>query len=77
MPPQVALGLSVTTLLAVLGITASLLPASFTGSGTPAELPAAAVAALAPGTSGGVPDDRAATRLAPPATVSSPSGTPA
>ena len=77
MPPQVALGLSVSALLAVLGITASLLPTSFTGSGTPAVLPAAAVAALAPGASGGVPDDRAATRPAPSATVSSSSGTPA
>jgi len=77
MPPQVALGLSVTAVLAVLGITASPLPASFTGSGTPAELPAAAVAALAPGASGGVPDDRTATRPAPSTTSPSLSVTPA
>ena len=72
MPPPVALGLSVTALLAVLGIGATLLPASFTGSGTPAELPAAAVAALAPGAGGGVPGAGAATRSAPSATTASP-----
>jgi uncharacterized protein YkwD len=60
MPSPVAFGLSVTALLAVFGAGAALLPSSFTGSGTPAELPGAAVAALAPGAGGGAPGAGAA-----------------
>jgi uncharacterized protein YkwD len=55
MPSPVAFGLSVTALLAVVGAGAALLPASFTGSGTAAEQPEAAVAALVPGAGGGAP----------------------
>jgi uncharacterized protein YkwD len=74
MPAPVALGLSVTALLAVLGVGAALLPASFTGPGAPAELPAAAVAALAPGAGGGVPGGRAAARpAAAPSSAATPS----
>ena len=60
MPSPVTLGLAVTALLAVLGAGAALLPSSFTGSGTAAELPEAAVAALAPGAGGGAPGAGAA-----------------
>jgi uncharacterized protein YkwD len=60
MPSPVAFGLSVTALLAVVGAGAALLPASFTGSGTAAELPEAAVAALVPGAGGGAPGTGAA-----------------
>ena len=60
MSAPVALGLSVTALLGAFGLGAALLPASLTGPGTAAELPEAAVAALAPGTGGGVPGVRAA-----------------
>jgi len=55
MPSPVIFGLAVTALLAVVGAGAALLPSSFTGSGTAAELPEAAVAALAPGAGGGAP----------------------
>jgi uncharacterized protein YkwD len=65
MPAPVALGLTVAGLIAVLGFGAALLPASLTGSGTPAESPAAAVAALAPGTGGGAPGDGAARSVGP------------
>ena len=55
----VALGLTVFGLLTAFGLSAALLPASFTGPGTAAERPAAAVAALAPGAGGGAPGARA------------------
>jgi uncharacterized protein YkwD len=55
MPSPVTFGLSVTALLAVVGAGAVLLPSSFTGSGTAAEQPEAAVAALVPGAGGGAP----------------------
>lgn len=64
MPVPVALGLYVTALLTALGAGSALLPARFTGPGTPAELSEAAVAALAPGAGGGVPGGGAATRPA-------------
>jgi uncharacterized protein YkwD len=60
MPASVPLGLTVAALLAGFGAGAALLPASLTGPGSPAEMPAAAVAALAPGAGGGVPGARAA-----------------
>jgi uncharacterized protein YkwD len=59
MPASVMLGLTVAALLAGFGAGAALLPASIAGPGTPAEMPAAAVAALAPGAGGGVPGARA------------------
>ena len=64
-PSPATLGLAVTALLAVLGAGAALLPSSFTGSGTAAELSEAAVAALAPGAGGGVPG-ATASRVSPP-----------
>jgi uncharacterized protein YkwD len=67
-PAPVALGLTVFALLTAFGLGAALLPSSFTGPGTAAERPAAAVAALAPGAGGGVPGARAST--SPPATPS-------
>jgi uncharacterized protein YkwD len=78
MPSPVALGLSVAALLALFGTGAALLPSSLTGSGTAAELPEAAVAALAPGAGGGVPGAGAArptpsTSLPPSPSASSPS----
>jgi uncharacterized protein YkwD len=60
LPAPAALALVVTGLIAAFGLGSALLPASLTGPGTPAELPAAAVAALAPGAGGGVPGNRAA-----------------
>jgi uncharacterized protein YkwD len=66
MPSPVAFGLSVTALLAAFGLGAALLPSSFTGSGTPAERPEAAVAALVPGAGGGAPGTGAARPSTPP-----------
>jgi uncharacterized protein YkwD len=84
MPPPVALGLSVIALLTAFGAGSALLPASFTGPGTPAELPAAAVAALAPGAGGGAPGAKVTQSAAPtsppasprPVAVKPPSATP-
>jgi uncharacterized protein YkwD len=82
MPSPLAFGLSVTALLAVVGAGAALLPSSFTGSGTAAELPEAAVAALAPGAGGGAPGagvarpSTSAPAPSPSVTASSPSPTP-
>jgi uncharacterized protein YkwD len=82
MPSPLAFGLSVTALLAVVGAGAALLPSSFTGSGTAAELPEAAVAALAPGAGGGAPGagvarpSASAPAPSPSVTASSPSPTP-
>jgi uncharacterized protein YkwD len=80
MPPPVALGLAVTGLLMAFGAGSALLPASFTGRGTPAELPAAAVAALAPGAGGGAPGARVPLGATPSGsaapTVRPPSATP-
>lgn len=59
MPASVTLGLTVAALLGGFGAGAALLPASLTGPGSPAEMPAAAVAALAPGAGGGAPGARA------------------
>jgi uncharacterized protein YkwD len=73
MPSPVIFGLSVTALLAMVGAGAALLPSSFTGSGTPAELPEAAVAALAPGAGGGAPGAGAARPSAPPPPSATPS----
>ncbi|MEU8231903.1 CAP domain-containing protein [Actinoplanes sp. NPDC048967] len=73
MPSPVTFGLSVTALLAVVGAGAALLPSSFTGSGTAAEHPEAAVAALVPGAGGGAPGTGVAR---PPAPPSSPAATP-
>jgi uncharacterized protein YkwD len=75
MPAPVALGLAVAGLIGVFGFGAALLPASLTGSGTPAELPAAAVAALAPGAGGGAPGYGAA-RSAGPSAFPPPSASP-
>ena len=75
MPAPVALGLSVAGLIGALGLGTALLPASLTGPGTPAELPAAAVAALAPGAGGGAPGDGAA-RSAGPSAIPPPSAAP-
>ncbi|HET6529897.1 MAG TPA: CAP domain-containing protein [Actinoplanes sp.] len=69
MPAPVALGLTVFALLTAFGLGAALLPSSFTGPGTAAERPAAAVGALAPGAGGGVPGANASTS-APPASPS-------
>ncbi len=73
MPSPVTFGLSVTALLALFGAGAVLLPTSFTGSGTPAELPEAAVAALAPGAGGGASGAGAARPSAPPRPSATPS----
>jgi uncharacterized protein YkwD len=75
MPAPVALGLTVAALLAGFGAGAALLPASLTGPGTAAELPTAAVAALAPGAGGGVPSARA-DRPAGPSASPTPSASP-
>ena len=75
MPSPVAFGLSVTALLAAFGLGAALLPSSFTGSGTPAERPEAAVAALVPGAGGGAPGAGAA-RPSPPPPVAPSSAAP-
>jgi uncharacterized protein YkwD len=75
----VALGLTVFALLTAFGLGAALLPSSFTGPGTAAERPAAAVAALAPGAGGGVPGARASTSppVAPSLTVTPKASKPA
>ncbi|GAA3337948.1 hypothetical protein GCM10020358_16220 [Amorphoplanes nipponensis] len=73
MPSPVTFGLSVTAVLALLGAGAALLPASFTGSGTAAELPEAAVAALAPGAGGGAPGAGVARPSVPPSASPTPS----
>jgi len=70
MSAPVALGLSVLGLLTVFGAGAALLPASWTGPGSAAERPEAAVAALAPGAGGGAPGARAS--AAPSATAPAP-----
>jgi uncharacterized protein YkwD len=75
-PAAAALGLSVTGLVAVFGLGTALLPASLTGPGTPAELPAAAVAALAPGAGGGAPGGKAVTPAASPSPTVPPSAIP-
>jgi uncharacterized protein YkwD len=72
MPSPVTFGLSVTAVLAAFGVGAALLPSSITGSGTPAELPEAAVAALAPGAGGGAPGAGAARPSIPPSAAPSP-----
>jgi uncharacterized protein YkwD len=72
MPSPVTFGLSVIAVLAAFGTGAALLPSSFTGSGTPAERPEAAVAALAPGAGGGVPGAGAARPPVPPSPSSAP-----
>jgi uncharacterized protein YkwD len=59
MPAPLALGLTVAGLVAVLGGGAALLPASFTGSGTPLRAAGAGTDALAPGAGGGAPGVRA------------------
>ncbi|MFG1602476.1 CAP domain-containing protein [Actinoplanes sp. NPDC049265] len=58
-PVPVALGLTVVGLLAAFGGGAALLPASFTGSGTPLRAAGAGSDALAPGAGGGAPGVRA------------------
>jgi uncharacterized protein YkwD len=60
MPSPVTFGFTVTALLALFGAGVALLPSSFTGSGTAAELPETAVAALVPGAGGGAPGTGAA-----------------
>lgn len=75
MPSPVTFGIAVTALLAAFGTGVALLPASFTGSGTAAELPEAAVAALVPGAGGGAPGTGAARPSAPPPTAA-PSAAP-
>ena len=74
LPAPVALGLTVFALLTAFGAGAALLPSSFTGPGTAAERPAAAVAALAPGAGGGVPGATASASV-PPSPSPSPSAT--
>ncbi|MET0491825.1 MAG: CAP domain-containing protein [Actinoplanes sp.] len=75
MPSAATFGLSVTALLALVGAGAALLPSSLTGPGTAAELPEAAVAALAPGAGGGAPGAGAA-RPNPSASAPAPAPTP-
>jgi len=79
MPSAATLGLSVTALLALVGAGAALLPSSLTGPGTAAELPEAAVAALAPGAGGGAPGAGAARpnpSASAPASAPAPSASP-
>ncbi|MCA2215123.1 CAP domain-containing protein [Jidongwangia harbinensis] len=59
MPVQAALALTVTGLLGAFGLGAAMLPASLTGSGTAADRTGAAAA---PGTGGGIPGARPASR---------------
>jgi len=73
MPSPVTFGVTVTALLALFGTGAALLPASFTGPGTAAELPEAAVAALVPGAGGGAPGAGVARPSTPPPPSSAPS----
>lgn len=73
-PSPVALGLSVAAVLALFGTGAALLPSSLTGPGTAAELPQAAVAALAPGAGGGTPGGEAARPTPSTSASASPSG---
>jgi uncharacterized protein YkwD len=68
LPTPAVLGIAVLTLLSVFGAGAALLPGSFTGPGSPAQEPAAAVAVPAPGAGGGVPG--AGASPAPPASPS-------
>ncbi|RSM67481.1 SCP-like extracellular [Actinoplanes sp. ATCC 53533] len=65
-------GVTVTALLALFGTGAALLPSSFTGPGTAAELPEAAVAALVPGAGGGAPGTGAARPSTPPPPAAAP-----
>jgi len=79
MPSPVSLGISVTALLAMFGAGVALLPASLTGTGTAAEWPEAAVAALAPGAGGGAPGAgvaRSTPASPPPPSASAPAATP-
>jgi uncharacterized protein YkwD len=76
-PAPVALGIAVFALLTAFGLGAALLPSSFTGPGTAAERPAAAVGALAPGAGGGVPGVKASTSAPDSAPLPSRSATPA
>jgi uncharacterized protein YkwD len=70
--PAAALGLSITALLSAYAAGVAFLPASFTGPGVSAETPAAAIAALAPGTSGGAPGARASQPAPSPSPTPSP-----
>lgn len=72
MPAPYALGVTVLALLSAFGAGAALLPARFTGAGTAAEEPAAAVAALTRGTEGGAPGVGGAA----PGTTTSPATSP-
>jgi uncharacterized protein YkwD len=74
-PASVALALIVAALLAALALGAALVPSSLIGPGAPAEMPAAAVRALAPGAGGGVPGARAP-RWAEPSPSRAPSASP-
>jgi uncharacterized protein YkwD len=65
LPAPVALALTVLALLTAFGAGAALLPSSFTGPGTAAERPAAAVDALAPGAGGGAPGATASASASP------------
>lgn len=76
MPAPAALALSVTGLLGAFGLGAALLPSSLTGTGTAAERPDAAVAALAPGAGGGV-NGVGTPSSAPAPPASAPPGSPA
>jgi uncharacterized protein YkwD len=69
------LGSIVAALLAAFALGAALLPSSLTGPGAPAEVPAAAVGALAPGAGGGVPGAREP-RPPEPSASRSPSASP-
>jgi uncharacterized protein YkwD len=55
LPASLTLGLIVAVLLVAFALGAALLPSSLTGAGAPAEVPAAAVGALVPGSGRGVP----------------------
>jgi uncharacterized protein YkwD len=74
-PASVMLGSIVAALLGAFALGAALLPSSFTGPGAPAEVPAAAVGALAPGAGGGVAGAREP-RPANPSASRSPSASP-
>jgi uncharacterized protein YkwD len=72
---SVPLGFIVAALLGAFALGVALLPASLTGPGAPAEVPAAAVGALAPGAGGGAPGARESGPAGPSASRS-PSASP-
>lgn len=74
-PAVALLAIMVAALLGAFALGAALVPASLTGPGAPAEVPAAAVGVLAPGAGGGVPG-ATASRSAGPSASRTPSASP-